>query len=196
MRIKICGLTNPEDVRASIEAGASYLGFIFYPESPRYVTPEQAAALTRGVNIPKVGVFVDMPPGEVVAIMDRCGLDIAQLHGSESTADIEKIGPRRVWKTVRLSSAADIDAAAALPVDAILADAATGTGGLGWLCDWELAAAAAGRMKLILAGGLNPGNLRDAMRKVHPFALDLCSGVESEPGRKDHQKLKEIKYHA
>jgi phosphoribosylanthranilate isomerase len=196
MKIKICGLTNPEDVKAAVEAGASYLGFIFYPKSPRCVTPEQAAALTRGVNIPKVGVFVDMPPREVIAIMEQCGLDIAQLHGSESAADIEAIGAHRVWKAVRLNSPADIEAAAALPAAAILADAVTGNGGLGKCCDWTLAAKAAARMKLILAGGLNPGNLRDAMEQVKPFALDLCSGVESEPGKKDHQKLKEIKNYA
>ena len=176
MKIKICGLTNAEDVQAAIEAGASYLGFIFHPKSPRYVTPEQAERLTRGIDVPKVGVFVDLPPEKVIAIMEQCRLDIAQLHGSESVSDI--------------------DAAARLPAAAILADAVTGNGGLGIRCDWELAAAAASRMKLILGGGLNPGNLREAFDKVRPFALDLCSGVELEPGKKDHQKLKEIKDYA
>lgn len=196
MKIKICGLTNAEDVQAAIEAGASYLGFIFHPKSPRYVTPEQAERLTRGIDVPKVGVFVDLPSEKVIAIMEQCRLDIAQLHGSESVSDIEKIGPHRVWKAVQLRTPADIDAAARLPAAAILADAVTGNGGLGIRCDWELAAAAASRMKLILAGGLNPGNLREAFDKVRPFALDLCSGVELEPGKKDHQKLKEIKNYA
>ncbi len=193
MKIKICGLTNRADVEAAIEAGASYLGFIFYPKSPRYVTPEQAAELTRGVSVAKVGVFVDMPPAEVIAIMDKCGLDIAQLHGSESVEDIQKIGPQRVWKAVQLRTPADVDAAAQLPVEAVLADSVTGNGGLGQPGNWELAAQAARKMKLILAGGLNPGNLRAAMQQVNPFALDLCSGVELEPGKKDHIKLKEIK---
>lgn len=193
MKIKICGLTNRADVEAAIEAGASYLGFIFYPKSPRYVTPEQAAELTRGVSVTKVGVFVDMPPAEVIAIMDKCGLDIAQLHGSENVEDIREIGPQRVWKAVQLRTTADVEAAARLPVEAVLADSVTGNGGLGQPGNWELAAQAARKMKLILAGGLNPGNLRAAMQQVNPFALDLCSGVELEPGKKDHIKLKEIK---
>lgn len=193
MKVKICGLTSREDVVAAVEGGATYLGFIFHPASPRYVTPEQVMELRWGVKIPAVGVFVDTPPELVCEIMTRCRLDIAQLHGSETTEEISKIGAHRVWKTVSLRSSADIEAASRLPAAAILVDTVVGTGGTGMVCDWKLAALAAGKMNLILAGGLTPENIIEAWKTVKPYALDLCSGVEAVPGRKDHQKINQIK---
>ncbi len=193
MRIKICGLTRREDVEAAVAAGASYLGFIFHPASPRYVTPEQVAELRQGVKIPVVGVFVDTPADRVCEIMAQCDLDIAQLHGHETAEDIRRIGVHRVWKAVKLRNRTDIEAAAQLPAAAILADAAVGTGGTGVVCDWTLAAEAARKMNLVLAGGLNPENIVEAWNTVKPYALDLCSGVEAAPGRKDHRKINKIK---
>lgn len=192
IKIKICGLTNTTDVATAIEYGADYLGFIFAPKSPRFVTSEQAAELTRGVTVTKVGVFVDETPEKVIEIMELCNLDIAQLHGSETVEVINKIGRKRVWKAVKLTSLVDIDAAAALPCAAILVDSTVSDGGTGKCADWELAAIAAKRMKLILAGGLNPQNIAEAIDKVKPFAIDLCSGVEKTPGIKDKDKLIKI----
>lgn len=191
-KIKICGLTNAEDVAMAIEGGADYLGFIFAPKSPRFVTPEQAAELTRGVTVTKVGVFVDETPERVIKIIKLCSLDIAQLHGSETAEMIDRIGRGRVWKAVKLTNLADIETAATLPCAAVLVDATVGDGGTGQRADWQLAAIAAKRMKLILAGGLTSKNLTEAIAKVQPFAVDLCSGVEKSPGIKDKDKLIKI----
>jgi phosphoribosylanthranilate isomerase len=196
VKLKICGLTNAEDVQAAIKAGADYLGFILYPKSPRFISPEQAMALIKNVphEIKKVGVFVDCPPDRIIELMEFCGFDIAQLHGSESGDDALAIGREKVWKAMALNTAEDIAGAAEFPAAAILADSIgpAQRGGTGKKCDWNQAAEAAERFRLILAGGINLDNVAEAINTVKPFAVDVCSGIESSPGIKDHKKIFEL----
>ena len=194
--LKICGLTNAEDVQAAIDAGADFLGFVLYPMSPRFVSPAKAKELIKKVprRIKTVGVFVDSPPNQIVELMEFCGFNIAQLHGNESAADALEIGKERVWKAMALNTEDDIKQAAAFPALAILADSIGPElrGGTGKKCDWQQAAKAAKQLKLILAGGINPENVAEAIKTVKPFAVDVCSGIEKSKGIKDHRKILEL----
>jgi len=196
VKLKICGLTNAADVRAAIDAGADYLGFILYPKSPRFISPEQAKELIKNVphGIKKVGVFVDCPPDRIIELMEFCGFDIIQLHGSESAGDALKIGREKIWKAMALNTVEDIACAAEFPAAAILADSIgpEQRGGTGKKCNWKQAAGAAERFRLILAGGITPDNVAEAVNTVKPFAVDVCSGVEASPGVKDHNKIDEL----
>lgn len=197
VKLKICGLTREEDVRTAISVGADYLGFIFHPGSPRYVVPDRVEKLLRLVPpaVGRVGVFVNLPPETVMMIMERYGLDIAQLHGDESPETASAIGAERVWKAMTLCCPGDVERAAKFPAAAIVADSRTADayGGTGRIADWQLAARAARCVKLILAGGLSPANVADAIRQVVPFAVDVNSGVESAPGVKDPELLFSIR---
>ncbi len=196
VKLKICGLTNAEDVQAAIDAGADFLGFVLYPMSPRFVSPAKAKELIKKVprRIKTVGVFVDSPPNQIVELMEFCGFNIAQLHGNESAADALEIGKERVWKAMALNTEDDIKQAAAFPALAILADSIGPElrGGTGKKCDWQQAAKAAKQLKLILAGGINPENVAEAIKTVKPFAVDVCSGIEKSKGIKDHRKILEL----
>jgi phosphoribosylanthranilate isomerase len=181
MFVKICGITNREDALAAVDAGARALGFIFYPASPRHIT---AAQLEPWINeIPpetwKVGVFVDEAPEAIERIAAQLRLDIAQLHGSE-TSDRH---PRdiRVWKAFRVKDAQTIvpDYPAA---EAILID--------GLEYDWTRTAHFT--RPLILAGGLNENSVRDRIERASPWGVDVASGIESSPGRKDHTRMKKF----
>ncbi len=189
-------MTREDDVRAAVAAGADYLGVIFHPRSPRYVTLERAENLLCLVppSVGRVGVFVNLPAEEVVAIMKRCRLDIAQLHGDESPETALAIGRERVWKAVTLNNPDDVELAAAFPAAAILVDSRTATeyGGTGKITDWQLAARAAQRVNLVLAGGLSPNNVISAIQQVNPFAVDVNSGIESTPGIKEHELLRRL----
>jgi phosphoribosylanthranilate isomerase len=184
MMVKICGITNREDAVAAIEGGAVALGFNFCAASPRYIAPDEAVAVAAGLpaGIWKVGVFVDESPEAVLRTAAHVGLDIAQLHGSESPAQY----PRgiRVWKAIRILS---VGQAFSLPTagleEAVLLDGPAS----GQVFDW--ARAPHGVAKLILAGGLNAGNVREAIEQVHPWGVDACSQIESAPGRKDRVKM-------
>ena len=202
VRVKICGITNVEDALAAAEAGADFLGFIFYPPSPRYVTPEQAgeiiAALRRlegetGRQHPTraVGVFVDEELDRVRETIRECDLDYAQLHGEEPPEVVAALG-QRVIKALRVRSAADVERLGAYRAAAYLLDAyhPTMQGGTGQAWDWELATAAKQYGPVILAGGLNPDNVAGAVRRVRPYGVDVSSGVESSPGRKDIAKVR------
>jgi phosphoribosylanthranilate isomerase len=189
MIVKICGITNSDDALAAVEAGATALGFNFYPHSPRHVTPAAAARIIELLpgTIWKVGVFVDEPADSILEIARRAGLDIAQLHGSESPAAL----PRgvRIWKAFRvaadfLPSSMDAYAAEAFLLDAFDPSAHGGTG-QAW--DWSRVNTA-GR-KIILAGGLDAGNVREAIRAARPWGVDACSRLEAAPGRKDHARM-------
>jgi phosphoribosylanthranilate isomerase len=188
VRVKICGITNGDDARHAADCGADALGFVFYAGSPRYVTPEQARELVAGLPpfVTRVGLFVNEDPGRIRAIIASCSLDAVQLHGDEPPADCI-LPPCRVIKGVRPRHAADLAALAAYPVAALLVDAAVPGqfGGTGQRADWELAARLAARQRVILAGGLTPANVAAAVRQVRPYAVDVASGVESAPGRKD-----------
>ena len=177
MMVKVCGITNQDDADAAEQAGADALGFNFYPKSPRYITPATAAQIR--TNALRVGVFVDEPPATVAAIAHEAALDVVQLHGTESVADYL---PLRVWKAFRVT-VGDADGAEAVLLDG----PAPGTGES---FDWSKISGTTSR--LILAGGLGPDNVADAIRQVRPWGVDACSRIESAPGRKDHDKMRQF----
>jgi phosphoribosylanthranilate isomerase len=192
-RVKICGITCAEDAEAAIAAGADYLGFVMVRRSPRYVTADQVAAIVRGLSTPTVcvGVFADAPAPEISEILDECGLDMAQLCGREQGGDAELLGVGRVWKACCLRSWADVMAATAFPCDAVVVDSARGgqLGGTGLVADWDLARGLGRQRRVVLAGGLNPENVGEAVCRVRPWAVDVSSGVERFPGRKSVEKI-------
>jgi phosphoribosylanthranilate isomerase len=194
MEIKICGITRLEDARIAVFAGANALGFVFHPASPRYVTPDRAKAITGllPVSLCKVGVFVDCDAAEVRKILRFCRLDLIQLHGNESPEYCGRFAPSILLKAVALRSADDLAALKGYPVKAIVADARDPglPGGTGRTCDWDLARLAGEQFELVLAGGLNSENVRDAIERVRPRAVDTASGVEAKPGKKDPEKLR------
>jgi phosphoribosylanthranilate isomerase len=194
-RVKICGITNLEDARCAVEAGADALGFVFYEKSPRFVTPEEAAAIIRQLPplVAKVGVFVDAPSEDVRRIAAECGLDALQLHGQESPAFCQSLGFWNVIKGFRIESERSLGLLAQYPTAAWLLDSHVPgqMGGTGCSFDWELARQVRdwGR-PIILAGGLTHENVAEAIRVVQPYAVDVSSGVEASPGRKDVEKLR------
>lgn len=190
VRVKICGLTRLEDALAAVRAGADALGFVF-AESPRRVTPDQVRAMVRCLPplVALVGVFVDAPPALVKEIRSFCGLDLVQLHGREAEETLPCLG-QGVIKTVRAAPGSEPDPQA-FPKTTLLLDTYSNgaQGGSGQTFDWRLAKEAARQREIILAGGLSPDNVVQAIETVKPYAVDVSSGVESEPGRKDHDKL-------
>jgi phosphoribosylanthranilate isomerase len=192
--VKICGITRPQDADLAARLGAAWVGFIFWPRSPRFVEPETAAAILAGLppHVTGVGVFVDQPVDEVNAIADEVGLGAVQLHGQESTAVCRQCR-RRVIKAVRLSGGGGADDPDSVWSRAtLLADAfdPVRMGGTGQQVDWSRAARIARRRPLVLSGGLRAENVANAVREVAPYALDVSSGVESRPGVKDPDRLR------
>ncbi|MBF0448629.1 MAG: phosphoribosylanthranilate isomerase [Magnetococcales bacterium] len=192
VRIKVCGLTNKADLKAAIAAGVHAIGLVFYPPSPRNVTLEQAETLSTEIPpfVTVTGLFVNASRLEIERTCRRCRLDLIQLHGDEPPAFCLD-QPRRVIKGIRVDSRADLLNLENYPVSGLLLDAkAKGLyGGSGQSFDWSLLASFASPAPLILAGGLNPDNVTEAIRQVKPHAVDVSSGVESEPGVKDHKKI-------
>ena len=194
--VKICGITNKEDALCAADCGAAALGFIFYPPSPRYIKPADARKIA-GVlpdDLVKVGVFVNEKPKEIKRIMEYCGFDLIQLHGDETPEFCREFPSAQVIKAVELKNEADFVYAKSYHVGAILVDSrhAGLYGGTGRKANWELACRIKNNKPLILSGGLNEKNIAEALRTVAPAALDINSGVESEPGKKDHAKLARI----
>jgi len=193
VRVKICGITNIEDALEAVEAGADALGFVFFERSPRNIFPEQAAAIIRQLPpfVQTVGLFVNQELAVVNSIADRCGLDLIQLHGEESPDFCSGV-KRRVIKAFRVKDAASLDHMPDYNVAACLLDAwsPAAHGGTGETFNWEIAAAAAVSSRIILAGGLTPGNVTAAVEAVRPYAVDVSSGVESAPGKKDPVKIR------
>lgn len=195
--IKICGVTRAEDARAAALAGADFVGLNFWPSSKRYVEVDAAAALARAGRVRGamiVGVFVDASAATIAATARAANLDLIQLHGDESPglcAEVRAMTGLRVWKALPVAGAADIEGLEGWPTAAVLLDAATpGRGGSGQTIDWGLAARAAQSTKpIVLAGGLDPGNVVAAIQAVKPWAVDVASGVESAPGIKDPAKI-------
>lgn len=187
--IKVCGLTRAEDARLAWELGASALGFVFHPASPRCVSTEQVRRIRSSLPVEAfcVGVFVDCEPDQVQDIAGRAGLDAVQLHGRERPEACAAIA-MPVIKAIRAEDEARLGE---FPVRAFLLDAVHPSlaGGTGRRADWPLAQRLAARQPLILAGGLSPENCREAIEAVRPLGLDLSSGVESAPGIKDPAKL-------
>ncbi len=194
MFVKICGLTNLEDALAAVEAGADAVGFNFWRPGSRYVEPgraaEIAAALPEGLW--KVGVFVDEDPATALAIARQVKLTALQLHGAEPPGYLEQLGSYKKLKALRMDSGFDARRLAEYKsATAFLLDAPGATpGGTGRVFDWDCAVAAKEYGRVILAGGLTPENVAEAVERVLPWGVDVASGVESAPGRKDHRKLR------
>ena len=195
VRIKICGITNLEDARLAADLGAQALGFNFYPLSPRKVDPEAARAIIAQLPplVLSVGVFVDEDAGVVRDLAARVGLDWVQLHGQESPEYCRSLG-RRVIKAFRIKDAASLSFLAVYQgaAQALLLDTyRTGqVGGTGETFDWQLARRAHEYGRIILAGGLTPENVAQAIRVAQPQAVDVAIGVEAAPGKKDPEKLR------
>ncbi|MFA5182408.1 MAG: phosphoribosylanthranilate isomerase [Syntrophales bacterium] len=196
MEIKICGITRLEDALHAAACGADALGFIFYRRSPRYIAPAAAADIIARLpgTICKIGLFVNEAAETVKQTAAVCGLDLIQLHGDETIAYCEEFRPEVLIKALPLETEEDIRGAVLYPVRALLVDARTAGlyGGTGKLASWELAARLGKDKPLILAGGLNSENIAAALHTVRPRAVDINSGVELAPGKKDAGKVKEI----
>lgn len=178
MIVKICGITRREDAEAAVAAGATALGFIFYPKSPRFVEPATAAQLARGLDIWKVGVFVEETAASIEAVMRAARLDVAQIYGGAAPAGA------RVWKAFRIR--APFDSTPADGAEAVLLDGPTN----GIAFDWTLAQDVAERV--IVAGGLDASNVAVAIRAAKPWGVDASSRLESSPGVKDHNKVRQF----
>jgi phosphoribosylanthranilate isomerase len=231
MRVKICGITNIDDALAAIDAGADYLGFNFYPKSPRYLTPERCVQIQSAIGnhksaIRTVGIFVNDSPERVACLLDQCGLDLAQLHGEETPEMIAALNGRafKAFRGIGERHAEYAEARslpsprlplpqgegnARLPLflwervasprrggevepPAFLVDAYSPTlyGGTGHTADWANARPLAQHYPFFLAGGLTPENVAEAIAQVRPWGVDVASGVESAPGKKDHAKVR------
>ncbi len=196
-KVKICGITNLEDARRATEFGADMLGFNFYEKSSRFVLAETASAIAKQVPdcVEKVGVFVNMPVQRISELVDLVGLTAVQLHGDEDRMFVERLSRLTdvpMIKAVRVSEDFQPGSVTEYQVDAILLDAysANQYGGTGDRFDWSIAAAVRRSVSaLYLAGGLTPDNVAKAIRQVRPFAVDVASGVESSPGKKDPEKV-------
>lgn len=198
VRLKVCGITSLEDARAAIECGAEFLGFNFYRKSPRYIAPEAARAIIEQLpnDVTSVGIFVnEAQPQDVLEILKTSGAQLAQLHGDEDAAYCEAVGAGRVIKALRVGEGFDARQVLTYPAWAILLDAFDKNlyGGTGKTANWEVACEAAKLTRLFLAGGLAPENIAEAIRSVEPFAVDVNSGVESSPGKKDADRLRKLK---
>ena len=205
VRVKICGLTNPDDALAAAAAGADMVGFVFYPGSPRYVSPIRAREIVTALHecypeVLTVGVFVNETPATAGWILEYCGIQLAQLHGEEPAGWLKKpsVLAGRAYKALRLRSheeARQLASEYALPsrlaeqmgAPALLLDTyhIAARGGSGQLADWEVAARLAQQYRVLLAGGLKPDNVVQAIWRVRPWGVDVSSGVECAPGRKD-----------
>jgi phosphoribosylanthranilate isomerase len=188
-RVKICGITNPEDALMAVRCGADALGFVF-AQSSRQITPEAAKGIIELLPplISTVGVFVDQPARRVAEIAQLCHLDAIQLHGEEPPAYCREF-TIKVIKAFRVRDQSIANEVASYDVDAYLLDSPTG-GGTGRKFDWDLIPEIDGR--IILAGGLSPANVRDVIRKIRPYGVDVSSGVERIPGQKDHRLMEEF----
>ena len=192
VKVKICGMTNLKDVKVAVDGGADAVGFIFYKKSPRSVTMKVVREIV--LNLPpfvdSVGVFVNETAEQINKIADHCKLDRVQLHGDESPAFCKKIR-RRVIKAIRVKDMQSLKKLSEYPVSSFLLDTFSQDhyGGTGKVFDWNLAYPAKKYGPIILAGGLTPINVRQAIQTIQPYGVDVCSGVESQPGMKDHKKM-------
>lgn len=198
MKIKICGITNLEDALHAASVGADAFGFNFYERSPRYISPDAAREIGKQLpsEITKVGVFVNADV-ETIRSLDET-LDLFQLHGDESPEYVSALGGEKAIKALRIGRGFDLDRALDYSVKGFLLDTATSDfGGSGRSFDWDIAV----RFKEVvpefyLAGGLTPDNVAEAIARVHPYGVDVCSGVESMKGKKDHEKVEAFIRHA
>jgi phosphoribosylanthranilate isomerase len=188
--IKICGITNAEDAQAAADGGATAIGFNFWPRSPRYIDPGSAAAIATPPGVLRVGVFVNEPADSVERIARLVRLDVVQLHGDEKPEQYPRLP--EVWKALRVNPGFRLADYAALPVQALLLDgpAAELYGGSGMTFDWSVAAGFPRR--IVIAGGLDASNVARAVALADPWGVDTCSRIESAPGKKDLDKMKQF----
>jgi phosphoribosylanthranilate isomerase len=194
IRVKICGITSRDDARAAVEAGADALGFVFVEGTPRWIEPEAAAAITAELPpfITAVGVFADRTTSEIERIAAVSGISVAQLHGDEPPEACVQLRIPFV-KAIRIAREGDLAHLAAYKeARAFVLDAydPARLGGTGRTFPWAIAREAARQHRIVLAGGLTPDNVAEAIAQVRPYAVDVSSGVETSPGRKDHRKLR------
>ena len=193
LRVKICGITGAPDAVAAVQAGADALGFVF-ADSPRRVSAERAREIVSQLPpyVTPVGVFVDESPEAVRRTATETGLGAVQLHGSEGPEVVAALAPLACIKAFRIRSRGDLDAMARYQVQGYLVDAFVPgqPGGTGRTIDWRLFEGFRPPGPLILSGGLTPENVAEAVRRVRPYAVDVSSGVEAEPGRKDHERVR------
>jgi phosphoribosylanthranilate isomerase len=193
-RVKICGITNLADAQAAVEAGADALGFNFFEKSPRFVSLKTAAEISKQLPpfIIRVGVFVNAPEDFVLKAIDECGLTMLQFHGDEPPEFCTQFGLMSM-KAFRIRDEKSLEELPKYQTDAYLLDAFSSTmlGGTGEKFNWELAVEAQKFGKpIFLAGGLTPENVAEAVRKVRPFGVDVSSGVEISPGKKEPEKVR------
>lgn len=202
--VKICGIKSTADAIAAAQAGAEYLGFNFYPASPRAITPQACRNLVADLparyrRVIKVGVFVNHPIEEVEQIVALCALDYVQFSGDEKPDEVSRF-PGRAFKALKPRDAVELNAlvglygpaSTATPAFLIDANANGAYGGTGKLADWNLAGELAERRSIFLAGGLNPENVGDAIRQACPWGVDVASGVERSPGEKDPDLIRDF----
>ena len=196
-QVKICGLTRADEALACAELGADAIGCVFYPRSPRHVSEEQARTIFRSLptTVCRVGVFVDEPFSTIMEKVERCELKAVQLHGQESPELVDELRQAGILviKAIFVNGTPSLELIGSFRASAYLVECAGGTlpGGNALAWDWSAAAGASQRKPLILAGGLNPDNISRAIGEALPDAVDVSSGVESSPGRKDMDKVKE-----
>lgn len=192
VRIKICGITERDDALHAIDCGADALGFVFYERSPRAVTSKKAQKIIAELPpfVTVVGLFVNEDPRTVRLIADHCGLDVIQYHGDESP-EMVRMAPRRSIRALRVRENETLDDIDLYPGSGLLLDAwvSGAFGGTGVCFNWAIAAGIAKRRSVILAGGLTPENVAEAIQTVQPYGIDVSSGVEATPGRKDRKKV-------
>ena len=193
VKVKICGMTNLKDIKVAVDGGVDAVGFIFYKKSPRSVTMQAVREIVLELPpfVDSVGVFVNETAEQINKIADHCKLDRVQLHGDESPAFCKKIR-RRVIKAIRVKDIQSLKKLSDYPVSSFLLDTFSEDqyGGTGKVFDWNLAYPAKKYGPIILAGGLTPINVHQAIQRIQPYGVDVCSGVESQPGIKDHKKMK------
>jgi len=193
VKVKVCGMTSLKDALNAVEGGADAVGFIFYKKSPRSVTMKTVREIVLELPpfVDTVGVFVDETAEQINKIADYCNLDIIQLHGDESPTFCKKIR-RKVIKAFRIKDMQSVKKLSSFQVSGFLLDTFSENlhGGTGKVFDWNLALPAKKFGPVIMAGGLTPNNVQQAVRQIRPYGVDVCSGVESEPGIKDHKKVR------
>jgi len=195
-RVKICGITNPQDALTAVEAGADALGFVFFKESPRHIFPEEAASIISLLPpfVQAVGLFVNEDTETVNQISRLCRLGLVQLHGDETPDYCSRI-EARIMKAFRVRSLTCLDPITGYRLPGCLLDTYSPSfyGGTGTSFNWDIAREAVQRgHRIVLAGGLTPDNVAEAIRQVRPYAVDVSSGVESTPGNKDADKVRQF----
>ena len=194
-RIKICGITNLKDALLASELGADALGFIFYPESKRYIAPEAASEIISSLPpyLTTVGVFVNESVDGINSVRDKTGISLVQLHGDEAPGFCTGL-PFKAVKVIRVKGPSDIERVELYPQEAILFDKYSDAeyGGTGESFSWDLISGLKTNKKIILSGGLTPENVGEAVKQVSPYAVDVSTGVEDSPGKKNEDKMRKF----